>query len=109
LIDADYRNKCLAKVETDRALSSRLCFADEQKSGLEKQMDETNRRYYRKALTVLVNLIDTLFDENSADYSFTALAPFYVELMDLCEVGVVEPFYEGEEEPALDYFSSVKL
>jgi hypothetical protein len=28
-------------------------------------MDETNRRYYRKALTVLVNLIDTLFEESS--------------------------------------------
>lgn len=109
MIDADYRNKCLAKVETDRALSSRLCFADEQKSGLEKQMDETNRRYYRKALTVLVNLIDTLFEESSPDYSFTSLATFYVELMDLCQVGVVEPFYDGEEEPTLDYFSSVKL
>lgn len=57
----DYRNKCLAKVETERALSSRMFLAEEHKSGLEKQLDETNRRHYRKALTVLVNLIDLLF------------------------------------------------
>jgi hypothetical protein len=32
-----------------------------------------------------------------------------VDLLDLCQVGVVEPFYEGEEESALDYFSNIKL
>lgn len=60
-------------------------------------MDETNRRYYRKTLTVLVNLIDTLFDESSPEYNFTTLSPFFLDLLDLCEVGVIEPFYDGEE------------
>jgi hypothetical protein len=52
-------------------------------------MDETNRRYYRKTLTILVNLIDTLFEEGSPDYNFTALSPFFVDLLDICEVGII--------------------
>lgn len=52
-------------------------------------MDETNRRYYRKALTVLVNLVHTLFEETSPDYNFATLSPFFVDLLDLCQVGLI--------------------
>jgi hypothetical protein len=52
-------------------------------------MDETNRRHYRKALTVHVNLIDLLFDANSPDYNFHSLSPFFVDLLDLCQVGII--------------------
>jgi hypothetical protein len=41
--------------------SSRLSLLDSScsqgRSGFDKQMDDTNRRYYKKALIVLVNLI----------------------------------------------------
>jgi hypothetical protein len=85
-------------VETERALSSRLCLVDsDQKSGLEKQMDETNRKHYRKALTVHTNIINLLFDPNAADYNFTILSPFFQDLLDLCQVGLIEPVYDGED------------
>lgn len=76
-------------METDRALSSRLCLPEhDQKTPLDRQIDETNRRYYRKSLTLLANLIDSLFDDNSPEYAFS-LSSFLIELLDLCEVGVV--------------------
>ncbi len=72
-------------------------------------MDETNRRHYRKALTIHVNIIDLLFDPNSSEYNFNVLSPFFIDLLDVCQVGIIEPFYEGEEEPSVEYFTNIKL
>ncbi len=52
-------------------------------------MDETNRRHYRKALTIHLNLIDMLFDPNAVEYSFNTLTPFFIDLLDVCQVGII--------------------
>ena len=57
----DYRNQCLEKAETDRLLSSRVSVMDssygQSRAGFDKYMDDTNRRYYKKVLLLLANLI----------------------------------------------------
>ena len=57
----DYQGKCLEKAETDRMLSSRLSLLEssysQTRSGFDKQMEDTNRRYYKKSFVVLANLI----------------------------------------------------
>lgn len=93
-IDVDYRYKCIEKAETDRLLSSRLSLLNSSysktRSNNERQMDDTNRRYYKKVLILLANLIHICLQSviTSPQYSVDLIKPFYLDFMDLNVVGI---------------------
>ena len=55
-------------------------------------MEETNRRYHRRVLVVLFNLIALGFDSSRPAYDLQSLLPFFGELLNLIEVGVIDTF-----------------
>ena len=80
-------------METDRLELSRMSLlgSTQGRSGHDRQNDDTNRRYYRKVLVVLFNLISLGFRTSQPSYDPTSLLPFLKELVDLCEVGLLDP------------------
>ena len=54
-------------------------------------MDDTNRRYYKKVLLLLANLINLCLQDNltSPHYSVEQIKPFYLDFFDLAVVGVI--------------------
>ena len=64
-------------------------------------MEETNRRYHRRVIIVLFNLIALGFDSSQPNYSPEPLLPFFGQLIDLIEVGVIDPSNEVTPQPFL--------
>ena len=69
-------------------------------------MEETNRRYHRRVLVVLFNLIGLGFDHTQPHYDPKALLPFFIRMIDLIEVGVIDPFSEASP---LHFLVSINL
>ena len=84
LLYVDYRCKCLEKADTDRMLSSRLSLLEssysQTRSGFDKQMDNTDRQYYKKFFVVLANLIHLCLQGTLASetYSVELIKPFFL-------------------------------
>jgi hypothetical protein len=71
---------------------------NDSRSGQEKQMEETNRKYYRKALIIHTNLIHLSLqgELQSKSYDPTILAAYFNDFMELSEVGVVDGWDGGQ-------------
>lgn len=105
--DAEYRSKCLMKAETERMLSSRLSMRETQTRGLERQMEETNRKHYRKVLGIHTNILHLYLQPvlTDPDYDPHPLAAHLADFIDLAQVGIIE-FSEG---PEGECFHSIRL
>ena len=62
------------------------------RSAHDRQMDDTNRRYYKKVLLLLANLINLCLQETltSPHYSVDQIKPFFLDFYDLAVVGIVD-------------------
>lgn len=72
-------------------------------------MDETNRKYYRKSLTIHTNIIHlSLANElKSKQYDATTIGVYFNDYMELSEVGIVDSWDSGNT--PTDYFSNIKI
>lgn len=93
----------MEKAATDRMQSSRLSMLDssysQSRSGFDKHADDTNRRYFKKVLTLLANLVQLAIQDtlDSPAYSPEPLQPFFLDFLDLAEVGLVDFFNTSQQ------------
>lgn len=64
------------------------------RTGFDRHMDDTNRRYYKKVLILQANLIHLALSNaiQSPLYSTDSIKPFLLDFMELATVGIFDPW-----------------